>query len=264
MKAGSKEKIIITLSIAILLGIGSYFGVKKLRKLKNEKAAAEAEAERLKNESNNVETPVITPSNNKVSATQTALAIAYRTWANSTDDLSKKYGKKSSYDLDATSTTPTGGTFARSYALGKNDFDNYNKSMSKPDADNSKPSAKNAKIFNAIAASTGKPVKRLANGVSYLDIKVLAQGKGLKVLKIADGQISSGTFSPSWVVYYLYDTDWKGTLTGKSIASGYLRVKNGKYDFSGANGIGKGAKITGASTLNQGLTGVLGFTTILQ
>jgi hypothetical protein len=43
-----------------------------------------------------------------------------------------------------------------------------------------------------------------------------------------------------------------------------LRVKNGKYDFSGANGIGKGAKITGASTLNQGLTGVLGFTTILQ
>jgi hypothetical protein len=37
--------------------------------------------------------------------------------------------------------------------------------------DNSKPSATNQTIFNAIAASTSQPVKRLANGVSYLDIK---------------------------------------------------------------------------------------------
>jgi hypothetical protein len=81
------------------------------------------------------ETPVITPSNDsKYLQQKPHLAIAYRTWANSTDDLSKKYGKKSSYDLDATSKNPTGGTFAKSYAVGKNEFDKYNQSMSKPNA----------------------------------------------------------------------------------------------------------------------------------
>ena len=262
MKAGSsKEKIIVRLSLAILLGIGGYFGIKKLRKLKDEKA--EAEAERLKNESNNSETPVITPSNDSNSATETALAIAYRTWANSTDALSKKYGKKSSYDLDATSKNPTKGTFSKSYAVGKNEFDKYNQSMSKPNVDNSKPSATNQTIFNAIAASTSQPVKRLANGVSYITIPVSAKGFR-KILKIADGQIPNGTFSPSSVVYYLYDTNWTGNITGNSIAKGFVRINNnGKYDVTGGGGIGNGSKITGASTLATGISGVVGFTIIL-
>ena len=98
MKSNSKDKIIVWVSIAILLGIGGYFGVKKLKELKDKKAA---EQERLKNESNSSVEPVVTPSNNSggtnssPSAVDTAIAIAYRTWANSTDALKKKYGKKS-------------------------------------------------------------------------------------------------------------------------------------------------------------------------
>lgn len=51
------------------------------------------------------------------------LAKEYRLWANSTTELSKKYGKLSVYDLDKTSQTPNNSYFKRSYAAGKNDFD---------------------------------------------------------------------------------------------------------------------------------------------
>ena len=55
---------------------------------------------------------------------QVALAKNYRQWANSTDALSKKYGKKSGYNLDSTySSDPANDYFDRSYAAGREDFE---------------------------------------------------------------------------------------------------------------------------------------------
>jgi len=54
---------------------------------------------------------------------QKTIAKLYREWANSSDNLSKKYGKKSVYDLDEISSDPYGGTFLKSYKVGKTKFD---------------------------------------------------------------------------------------------------------------------------------------------
>jgi hypothetical protein len=51
------------------------------------------------------------------------VAKYYRLWANSTPELSKKYGKESEFDLDATRKDPTSGTFNKSYSQGKSQFD---------------------------------------------------------------------------------------------------------------------------------------------
>jgi hypothetical protein len=61
--------------------------------------------------------------NGVVTEKQKTIAKLYRQWANSSDDLSKKYGKKSIYDLDETSTNPYSGTFLKSYKVGKPKFD---------------------------------------------------------------------------------------------------------------------------------------------
>lgn len=53
------------------------------------------------------------------------MATDYRKWANSTDELSKIYGKKSKYDLDKISKTPAGGTFSSSYKVGAKDYDYF-------------------------------------------------------------------------------------------------------------------------------------------
>ena len=61
--------------------------------------------------------------NGVVTEKQKTIAKLYRQWANSSDDISKKYGKKSKYDLDETSSNPYGGTFINSYKVGKLKFD---------------------------------------------------------------------------------------------------------------------------------------------
>ena len=61
--------------------------------------------------------------NGVVTEQQKTIAKLYRQWANSSDVISKKYGKKSIYDLDETSSNPYGGTFLKSYKVGKSKFD---------------------------------------------------------------------------------------------------------------------------------------------
>ena len=61
--------------------------------------------------------------NGVVTEKQKTIAKLYRQWANSSDDLSKKYGKKSVYDLDEISSNPYGGSFLKSYKVGKTKFD---------------------------------------------------------------------------------------------------------------------------------------------
>lgn len=51
------------------------------------------------------------------------LAIDYRKWANSTPELSSKYGKTSKYDLDRTTNgVPNNSYFRKSYTQGKKEF----------------------------------------------------------------------------------------------------------------------------------------------
>lgn len=60
-----------------------------------------------------------------------AIAAEYRLWANSTDALSKKYGKESSYNLDAEiSGNPNNSWFRKSYAAGKAEFEAWKKKQS--------------------------------------------------------------------------------------------------------------------------------------
>jgi hypothetical protein len=63
-------------------------------------------------------TPVTNPT-----AAQIDMAKEYRIWANSTPELKSKYGKTSTYDLDATSNKPWNSNFEKSYAAGKMEFD---------------------------------------------------------------------------------------------------------------------------------------------
>jgi hypothetical protein len=63
-------------------------------------------------------TPVTNPT-----AAQIDMAKEYRLWANSTPELKSKYGKTSTYDLDATSNKPWNSNFEKSYAAGKSEFD---------------------------------------------------------------------------------------------------------------------------------------------
>lgn len=50
-------------------------------------------------------------------------ARLYRLWANSTPELSKKYGKESEFDLDARRKPANSGTFEKSFSKGKSQFD---------------------------------------------------------------------------------------------------------------------------------------------
>jgi hypothetical protein len=50
-------------------------------------------------------------------------ARLYRLWANSTPELSKKYGKESEFDLDASRKPANSGTFEKSFSKGKSQFD---------------------------------------------------------------------------------------------------------------------------------------------
>lgn len=67
-------------------------------------------------------------------------AIAYRTWANSTDKLKNKYGKTSTFDLDATGTNNS--FVARSYAQAKADYES---------------GEGNDNMLKKVWATTGKP-----------------------------------------------------------------------------------------------------------
>jgi hypothetical protein len=84
-------------------------------------------------------TPVTNPTPDQIKT-----AKEYRAWANSTTELSAKYGKSSKYDLDATSNKPYNTNFEKSYAAGKSEFDNRTKNILK------------VKIGNTVVIQPGK------------------------------------------------------------------------------------------------------------
>jgi hypothetical protein len=137
MESKTKKRIIIWTSVAVVLGVGGYFLVKYLKDkgIIGKKDTVDTDGGSTDggsisggsisggSTSGGSTSGGSTSGGATTTAEQTALAVAYRIWANSTDELSKKYGKKSSYDLDASSSNPYGGTFLRSYAAGKSDYE---------------------------------------------------------------------------------------------------------------------------------------------
>lgn len=134
MDAKGKRNTLIVSSIILLGGAGFLIwwessGKAKFGKKEEEKPAGEMEVEtpgEVKVETK----PGSTGSSSGPTATQTALATAYRAWANSTDELKAKYGKTSTYKLDASNTPAYNSYFTNSYAAGKAD---YEKSLSGSD-----------------------------------------------------------------------------------------------------------------------------------
>jgi hypothetical protein len=122
MEASKKKKIIIWTSIAVILSVGGYLTYNYFKNRDKDKGdnTPPILPPNVNDETNSSST---NSSSTQVASEQNALAIQYRLWANSTDSLSKKYGKKSQFDLDATSQNPYGGTFLKSYAAGKNDYE---------------------------------------------------------------------------------------------------------------------------------------------
>jgi hypothetical protein len=102
---------------------------------------------------------------------QVALATAYRLWANSTEELNKKYGKKSQFDLDATSPNPYNSFFLKSYALGKSD---YEASLKKPTGSSaySIPQDIQNDILTIVAMGTGAKAKKI-----YLENEIEKRSK---------------------------------------------------------------------------------------
>jgi hypothetical protein len=64
---------------------------------------------------NNANNSNLSSASNTTTQAQIELATAYRKWANSTEELKKKWGKTSKYDLDETSTSPYNSFFLDSY-----------------------------------------------------------------------------------------------------------------------------------------------------
>jgi hypothetical protein len=126
MEANTKKRIIIWTSVAAIVGVGGYFLYKYLKDkgIIGKKDTGDTGSTGGQNTGGGAENQVVQPiASSTPTAEQTALATAYRIWANSTDELSKKYGKKSQYDLDATRSNPYGGTFLQSYAAGKTEYE---------------------------------------------------------------------------------------------------------------------------------------------
>jgi hypothetical protein len=117
MAKSNTRKYIIWGSGAVLIGAIGYILWKKYRKPKEETKSSDdvvTDPNQNQNQNQNNNKPPVNPPAAPTQA-EIDLATKYRAWANSTDALSQKWGKKSNYDLDATSSNPTGGTFRRSY-----------------------------------------------------------------------------------------------------------------------------------------------------
>ena len=113
-------KIALVVGGVVVLGVGGFFLV---RAIGNKKPKGSGTPFTPTNTSDGGgSTPSSSTSSSPTSA-QIALAKDYRLWANSTDALSKKYGKKSSYDLDKTSSNPYNSYFKRSYAVGQGEYE---------------------------------------------------------------------------------------------------------------------------------------------
>ena len=193
MAKSNTRKYIIWGSAAVLLGAVGYMLWKKYRKPKDE-----VKTDVIPDQTP-VETPVQTPVPNSSStpsgptAAQTELATKYRTWANSTDALSQKWGKKSKYDLDAT------GSYNKFF------LDSYNgggKAEYEASLKASEQNTKNAEVYN-----------RAKDG--FYNNKNVKQGTNSfgRYLRVPFNLSIDGRFPETWVLY-LYPNEKAGVKDG--------------------------------------------------
>lgn len=256
MAANNKRKYIIWGSVLTILGVGGYFAYTYFKGKGGNKSGGSNDGSNDDKSSSQSSSSTSTQSTSSTTKPSTpayvptkeevALAVAYRTWANSTDELAKKYGKPSKYDLDATSTNPYGGTFKRSYAAGKAEYEEYLKSKPVYGADSG---TKQKNQITAMAAAYGVPIKASTDKGQYVQLPFNATRGGIKnnyylqvyeknntgynpdgesclfiiwerQAKVQIGYEDIGLFE---IPKYQQQGDWK------SIVSGWLTYKNGIF-----------------------------------
>jgi hypothetical protein len=251
MEANTKKRIIIWTSVSAILGVGGYFLYKYLKDKgiigKNDKGDTGSTGGQ--NTGGGAENQVVQPSvGSQPTAEQTALATAYRIWANSTDALNKKYGKKSQYDLDATRTNPYGGTFLKSYAAGKTEYE----ASLKPSGTTA-TTGKQDQIeqITKIAARYKAPIEAHTKGGQMVSLffgaKFQGENKAYRV-RVYEKNPNSGTKDTNGnLIWVLFQADWSTfssyeSLSYTAISLGYLRYDNGKFVGANTWGVGVGAK----------------------
>ena len=253
MAKTNTRKYLIYGSIAAIVGVIGYYiwkSSKKDDKPKDDTPAPDNDGNEKDGKVNetpvkdkgNVGTPATAPTQAEID-----LAKAYRTWANSTDALSLKWGKKSKYDLDATRTDPYGGTFLTSYNDGgKAEYEAYLKSKS----------------------GAGKTESQKAANKKLMDNLAFAWGGHPAVTRSTDarGRIMKFRFLPTWksdgdYYWYLYFIETASGKTpptyyitdgyNKEFQTGYWTFNGSKYSFNAVTGKNKGTKIPAIADLRQ-------------
>jgi hypothetical protein len=276
MEAKTKKRVIIWTSVAVVLAVGGYFLVKYLKDKgiigkKDTKDTGDTESGATSGgatsggatsggatsggatsggaTSGGANSGGATSGGLTPTAEQTATATAYRIWANSTDDLSKWYGKKSSFDLDASSSNPYNLNFLRSYASGNTDYKAYLKAQG---VATTTSNAKQDQIeqITKIAARYAAPILGHSKGGQMVNLffgaKFQGEKKAYKVSIFEKNPTDGSKDANGRLVWSLNEANWLGTpykdLSYKPKSAGYLRYDNGKFVGNNILGIGKGAE----------------------
>ena len=247
MEATTKKKLVIGTSVAVILGVGGYF----LHKFLKEKGVIGGKVQEDVQEEETVIDATSNSSNSsnssKPTTAQKELATAYRIWANSTDTLKKKYGKLSSYDLDATSNTPYNSWFTKSYAAGKTEYEKAAKAAVESQNDQ-------VAQISAIAARYKRPITILPKGGMSVEFTFSGKTNGVnqyyKLLISEKSSTDNKKYKGSLV--------WKLSASPsffekKTISGGLLTYRGKKYKGSTNYGIGVGAKVSNQGFLSTSI-----------
>ena len=243
MEAKTKKRVIIWTSVAVVLGVGGYFLYKYLKDkgIIGKNDTGDTGSTGGQNTGGGAENQVVHPiPSSTPTAEQTALATAYRIWANSTDELSKKYGKKSSYDLDASSSNPYGGTFLRSYAAGKSDYEKSIKGNTTTINDQIE------QITKIAAKYPNTPILANSKGGQYVNIYFGARFQDKEYayrLSIYEKSPYDGAQATNgYLVWVLSEANWTSGNTYENRiyqTIGYGLMRYDKDEFVGVNSWGR-------------------------
>lgn len=272
MDAKKKKRIIVWTSVATILGIGSYLLYKWLK----DSGKIGKGSSNNNNDSGTTtvirDTPITSSgsssgssssSSSSITEEQKALATNYRIWANSTDELAKKWGKPSKYDLDASSTTPYNNFFLRSYnGGGKAEYEKYladQKATADAAAAQASAGGGNSLLeqIAAIAARYGRALDSSGTWGKYCWFyfygKINQSSKQHLRLIISMKDNNGKNTKGESLIWQLRQYQYGKHI--KTYSSGYLNynAQSGKYSGSTAWGVGIGATVTNEGYLSVAL-----------
>ena len=224
------RKYLIYGSIAAIVGVLGYYiwkGSKKPNEPKNDGVIDDG-----LNDGNLKDGNAKDKSNSNIpTAEQKALATDYRKWANSTDALSKKWGKQSTHNLDATGDYNS--FFLSSYnAGGKAEYEAYLKESKAPIA------SANKAMFDFLVNQNTNAVTTSKNGIRQQIIYFKSWGYSRAVLELRE-QTSLTDKKPYWNIY---GTQADKTANRGLKAQGYWSVNPNtkEFTFKSTGGVGAG------------------------